>query len=543
MKCRSNADKIATTRKCGRKDGVEDKDRIDLAHAAPFRLGSLDVRPALRQLVRDDGAEEVVEPRVMQVLVALARANGAILSRDDLTRCCWEGRVVGEDAINRVISRLRRSAETTGQGSFRIETITKVGYRLIRNGQTEDAPPRLSKADPHATIRRLRLDRRAMLVGSGLAVVTAGGAAFFRPWARAEPRPPADVAPLVEQAMAALRQGTPEGGSQSMGLMRRVVEKRPGYADGWGLLAVVYAGAAQGAAPRFEATMRSRSQEAIHRALALDPDNANARAARVALTPSLGNWRSREKDLAVLVRDHPGNEFGQSMMVGLLLSVGRCREAAERTVQGWKRFPPSPGLAYGRVVSLWAANRLDEADAAATEAAALYPSHFAVWFTRVYLLMYTGRADEALAILRNVETRPAGIPDWNFAMVIDAAQAMATRAPADIDKAMVSNVEGAHKASGFAENAIQYAAALGRLDTAFAVADAYYFGRGFETGAFAYAPEQQRYGRANSRRTNLLFMPSTAAMRSDPRFDKLVGELGLKRYWAESGNAPDYKRA
>ena len=65
---------------------------------------------------------------------------------------------------------------------------------------------------------------------------------------------------------------------------------------------------------------------------------------------------------------------------------------------------------------------------------------------------------------------------------------------------------------------------------------------GFETGAFAYAPEQQRYGRANSRRTNLLFMPSTAAMRADPRFAALVDELGLASYWKQSGMLPDYRK-
>ena len=82
---------------------------IDLAHEPGFILGGISVRPGLRQLVRDsDGAEEMVEPRVMQVLVALARAKGAIVTRDELIRDCWEGRVVGEDAINRALSRVRR---------------------------------------------------------------------------------------------------------------------------------------------------------------------------------------------------------------------------------------------------------------------------------------------------------------------------------------------------------------------------------------------------------------------------------------------------
>src|SRR3546814_17657153 len=74
----------------------------------------------------DDGAEEIIEPRVMQVLLALAEARSEIVRREDLTERCWEGRIVGEDAINRVLSRLRRVAGGIGEDSFRIATLTKV---------------------------------------------------------------------------------------------------------------------------------------------------------------------------------------------------------------------------------------------------------------------------------------------------------------------------------------------------------------------------------------------------------------------------------
>ena len=104
-------------------------DQIDLAYAAPFRLGPLMVEPPLRQITA--ARSETLEPRVMQVLVVLAMANGAIVSRDDLVRQCWEGRIVGDDSINRVIARLRKLIEDHGDGAVRIETITKVGYRLI----------------------------------------------------------------------------------------------------------------------------------------------------------------------------------------------------------------------------------------------------------------------------------------------------------------------------------------------------------------------------------------------------------------------------
>lgn len=66
----------------------------------------------------------------MQVLVVLHQAAGRVVSRDDLIARCWEGRIVGEDAINRVIWRLRRLSEADGGASLAIETIPKVGYRL-----------------------------------------------------------------------------------------------------------------------------------------------------------------------------------------------------------------------------------------------------------------------------------------------------------------------------------------------------------------------------------------------------------------------------
>jgi TolB-like protein/Flp pilus assembly protein TadD len=105
--------------------------QIALAHALPFRLGGMVVEPALRQVAVAQSEVETLEPRVMQVLVVLALANNGIVSRDDLVHQCWEGRVVGDDAINRVIGRLRKLTDKHGDGAVRIETITKVGYRLV----------------------------------------------------------------------------------------------------------------------------------------------------------------------------------------------------------------------------------------------------------------------------------------------------------------------------------------------------------------------------------------------------------------------------
>ncbi len=108
---------------------------IQLISSPVLRLGALTIDPPRRRLVHDDGREEFLEPRVMQVLVAFARAPGVILSREDLIAACWEGRFVSDDAVNRVMSRLRRVSQEIGKDSLRLETITKVGFRLIVEGE------------------------------------------------------------------------------------------------------------------------------------------------------------------------------------------------------------------------------------------------------------------------------------------------------------------------------------------------------------------------------------------------------------------------
>jgi formylglycine-generating enzyme required for sulfatase activity/DNA-binding winged helix-turn-helix (wHTH) protein/dienelactone hydrolase len=131
---------------------VDDASRpVDLAQEPDFALGPLQVRPSSREVLA--GSErEVLEPRVMQVLVALARRPDQVVSRDQLIEACWAGRVVGEDAINRCIGRVRRLAET--HGGFSVDTIARVGYRLtvaVAAAAVADAPTDASPSSPPAS--------------------------------------------------------------------------------------------------------------------------------------------------------------------------------------------------------------------------------------------------------------------------------------------------------------------------------------------------------------------------------------------------------
>ncbi|UAL11922.1 winged helix-turn-helix domain-containing protein [Caulobacter segnis] len=505
---------------------------IDLARAPDLALGRVLVRPSLRQVIDADDRETLLEPRVMQVLVALARADGAIVSRDDLITACWSGRIVGEDAIHRVISRLRRLADDTR--AFRIETITKVGYRLLVEGAGEGASAATLRPPP-------RFDRRWVVGAAVLAAAVPGaGLLLGRRWlAPAKP----DIAPLIAQAATALQQGTAESNDQAIGLLKRAVELRPDHAEAWGLLAFCYAAASQSRAPQFEADLTTRADEAARRAEALEPGEAYARAARIFMTPRLGQWARNERALRDLLAKYPENRFVDIMLSDLLGCVGRWREAATLADSATAVDPPPPAMAHRHVQALWAAGRLEEADRAMTRAFSLYPTHFGVWFTRFHLLLYTGRIREALAQADNVESRPENVDEDNFKQAQLVAGAMLGGAPADVDRAIAYVLAAAGQGAGHAENAIQYACGLGRPETAVRICEAYYFGKGFKVADVRFSARLKVYTHANNRRTHFLFLPSTAALRAQPAFASLTEALGLDAYWRETQTRPDYQVA
>jgi Tol biopolymer transport system component/DNA-binding winged helix-turn-helix (wHTH) protein len=172
-----------------------------LAGEGDFQLGDILVRPSLLEF-RAGETVETLEPRVMQVLVVLAGANGAVVSRDDLIMQCWGGRIVGEAAINRCIWRIRQLADLSGGNVFRIETIPRVGYRLEQCGQTAGttlppaAGPMVAPARPW---RWTAAAIAAVAIVASLAVVLYLSLRHEPEWIVAESRLPFISTPLIER--------------------------------------------------------------------------------------------------------------------------------------------------------------------------------------------------------------------------------------------------------------------------------------------------------------------------------------------------------
>jgi len=67
----------------------------------------------------------------MGVLLCLARRPGEVVTREQLEAEVWRGMVVGYDALSNAIAKLRKAFDDDRQHPRIIETIPKVGYRLI----------------------------------------------------------------------------------------------------------------------------------------------------------------------------------------------------------------------------------------------------------------------------------------------------------------------------------------------------------------------------------------------------------------------------
>ena len=144
---------------------------IDLAQEADFALGSLRVRPARCEVERN-GVSRTFQRRVMQVLVALARARGSVVSQDDLVARCWRGLSVSDDAIYRCISKLRKLAADYPDAPFAIEAIPGVGYRLTSASLGDDG-------DAVAKPRGRRFGRRTLVAVAALAILILAAGTFW----------------------------------------------------------------------------------------------------------------------------------------------------------------------------------------------------------------------------------------------------------------------------------------------------------------------------------------------------------------------------
>lgn len=466
-----------------------------LAREADFALGPLRVRPS-RGEVEYDGASERLEPRVMQVLVALAQRDGLTISREELTDRCWGGLAVSPDAINRVISRLRRLADQQPQ-AFRIETLARIGYRLTGLGETS--------------------------VSNG-----AVGPVHSDPL----------VQDLYARALLALEQPSREPIEQAHAYLSEVVARAPDHAPAWAALAEAQRLQMLYMPPPEQGGRRADSRSSAERALALDARLGQAFGTLAMLTSRFNRWAEVEslfeRGLAA-APDHPALVQQHAQF---LLSVGRTAEGLRR-LQGLEAGNPlSAAVAVEVATALFDTGRRNEALAAISRAHALWPAIMLVWSECVRLHVVAGDYARAEALL---DAPPPSVQpdDPNLARRRLHMVARRDRRPEDIAAAIDNFTSFAELGVAPATVAVHALTTLDQPGPAIAIAD-----RIFRAGA----PQTQRPGvnmmatftLAGEPDTTVLFRLDTRPIVGSAQVETIFERIGLSAYWRNAKARPDF---
>ncbi len=499
-------------------------------------LGDTLIRPVSREL-EGIGGKAAVEPRVMEVLLTLARARGEVVTRSQLIERCWNGQIVGEDAVSRAIGEVRRLARTVAGEGFRVETITKTGYRLV-GARLAPAPARIapgskSSLDPSGLSRRILLAAGA----------TGAAGAILLGWRAVPSAQEERAAELLDRGVIALRDGLPDSEAQGLGFLREAVALTPNNAEAWGKLALAWSGVAEHAGPGETAHAVNACQTAARRALALDSRQSDAHVALALLPPSFGDWGGAEERLRATHARAPNHPALLSALGVLMAEVGRMGAAGEFFDRAIAIEPLSPVLHFRRTYQLWNQGRIGEADRAVDRAMELWPRHPGLWNVRLILFAFTGRIVPAAAMLdTEAAGRPLHLPPNAVALWRISLDALASRRADLIQRAVGAHIAAVRTGGPAAVNAILVLTQLGAFNEAFAVAEGYLLRRGPLIGMLRTGPDQLPMNDQRRRKTMMLFTAATAKLRADPRFSKLCAELGLQDYWRSAGVRPDYLR-
>jgi len=81
--------------------------------------------------VRRAGEVVRIEPQVFDLLLALVRNAGVLVTKDDLIDAVWEGRIVSDATISARVSAARTAVGDNGRDQFIIRTVSRRGFMMV----------------------------------------------------------------------------------------------------------------------------------------------------------------------------------------------------------------------------------------------------------------------------------------------------------------------------------------------------------------------------------------------------------------------------
>ncbi|MDO6446363.1 winged helix-turn-helix domain-containing protein [Colwellia sp. 1_MG-2023] len=134
-----------------------------------FMIGTCEVIPIEYAIKFDGHAKQSIQPKFIEVLCYLAKHFPRVIPREELIENVWAGNnYVGEKALTNAIWHLRQSLKGINDEDETIETIRKVGYRLLVEPQyitdSRDETVAVSAQQvPHSKINRQKIAVYALI--------------------------------------------------------------------------------------------------------------------------------------------------------------------------------------------------------------------------------------------------------------------------------------------------------------------------------------------------------------------------------------------
>jgi DNA-binding winged helix-turn-helix (wHTH) protein/tetratricopeptide (TPR) repeat protein len=289
------------------------------------------------------GADIALPPKAFDLLVALVRRAGTLVSKRELLDVVWPATSVEEGIISVHVSALRKILGATVDGSHCIETVPRSGYRFT--GTAARRPP---------------------VRGAGVSIFS-----IFPPGilpARAA------VSDFIGTGRTHLLTASRAAVPKAIEAFRSAIELDPGYASAHAGLALACCAQAELriVAPG-EAYTEARA--ASLRALAMDSSNPDAQVALgTVLFLSDWNWSGARKSLERALQVDADHSEGWLLYGRLLDALGQTDQGLAAKQKALERNP-SATVHLQIALSLWHQRRYDEMIEWANRALALDPQH------------------------------------------------------------------------------------------------------------------------------------------------------------------------
>jgi DNA-binding winged helix-turn-helix (wHTH) protein len=298
---------------------------------------TLDVRE--RRLLR--GTEAVrVSPKAYDVLVALVRQRGRLVTKEELLKGLWPKSFVEEGSLNVYVSALRKALGEDAHRPIYIETVARSGYRFIAAVRCDPAEGKPEKSS--AASAKARPVELYELVGRGRSQLLSGS--FF------------ELQPAVDA-------------------FRSAIEIDPTYAPAHaGLARARCVQATFRTVPHQEAFAEAKASAL--RALAMDSASADAQVALgTVLFLSEWDWTAAERSLKRALEINPDHTEALLQYGSLQEALGRLDDGLRCKQQALARDPRSSGVLVQIAISYWHRRNYDDTIVWAQRALEVDPKH------------------------------------------------------------------------------------------------------------------------------------------------------------------------